>query len=120
MEKVFSKVEEIVGNLKEYINTRIESAKLSAAEKSSKLLANVIAGVVVGLVFFFFIIFAGVALSFGLGEWIGKTWVGFLIVAVLYLLIGMIAWGARGKLIRLPIMNALIQQFINDDSDEED
>ena len=119
MEKAFAKVEEMADNIKEYINTRMESVKLSAAEKSSKILANAIAGVIVAIVFFFFIIFAGIALSFGLGEWIGKTWAGFLIVAILYLLIGIIAWVARGRLIRLPIMNALIQQFTNDTDDEE-
>lgn len=120
MEKAFAKVEEMADNIKEYINTRMESVKLSAAEKSSKILANAIAGVIVAIVFFFFIIFAGIALSFGLGEWIGKTWAGFLIVAILYLLIGIIAWAARGRLIRLPIMNTLIQQFTNDNDDEED
>ena len=84
MEKAFAKVEEMAGNVKEYINTRMESVKLSAAEKSSGLIANAIAGLAVAVVFFFFIIFAGIALSFGLGEWIGKTWAGFLIVALLY------------------------------------
>jgi hypothetical protein len=119
MEKAFAKVEEMAETVKEYVNTRIESVKLNAAEKSSAVIANVAAGLVVAAVFFFFIVFAGIALAFGLGEWIGKTWAGFLIVAGLYLLLGILVWAARGKIIRLPVMNALIKQLFRDD-DEED
>ena len=119
MEKAFAKMEELADTLKEYVNARIGSVKLSIAEKSSVIAANVLAGMVVAVVFFFFIIFAGTALAFGLGEWIGKTWAGFLIVACLYLLIGIIVWTARERIIRLPIMNALIKQLFRND-DEED
>lgn len=119
MEKVFAKTEELAENIKEYVNARIESVKLSAAEKSSAVIANVIAGLVVAGVFFFFIVFAGMSVAFLLGEWIGKTWAGFLIVAGLYLLIGIVVWSAREKIIRLPVMNALIKQLFRDE-DEED
>ena len=120
MEKTFARVEELADTIKEYVNTRIESVKLSAAEKSSAVIANVLAGLIVALVFFFFIIFASIALSFGLGEWIGKTWAGFLIVAFLYLLAGIVVWAARGKIIRLPLMNALIRQLFSNEDDNED
>ncbi len=120
MEKTFARVEELADTIKEYVNTRIESVKLSAAEKTSAVVANILAGVFVALVFLFFFIFASVALSLGLGEWIGKTWAGFLVVAVLYLLIGIIVWAARGKIIRLPLMNAMIRQLSGNDEEEED
>jgi Fe2+ transport system protein B len=120
MEKTFDRVEELADTIKEYVNSRIESVKLSVAEKSSAVIANVVAGIIVALVFFFFIIFASIALSFGLGEWIGKTWAGFLIVAGLYLLLGIVVWAARGKIIRLPLMNAIIQQLFNKEEEDED
>jgi Fe2+ transport system protein B len=120
MEKTFARVEELADTIKEYVNTRIESVKLSAAEKTSAVMANVLAGIIVAVVFLFFIIFASIALSVGLGEWIGNTWAGFLIVAGLYLLMGIVVWVARGKLIRLPLMNALIRQLSGNDEDNED
>jgi Putative Actinobacterial Holin-X, holin superfamily III len=118
MESAFAKVEELAGNIKEYVNIRIESVKLSTAEKSSAVIANLIGGFIVAVVFLFFIIFTSTALAVGLGEWIGKTWLGFLIVGFLYLIAGIAVWMAREKIIRLPIMNALIQQlFTSDDED---
>ena len=119
MEKTFERVEELAGTIKEYINTRMDALKLGVAEKSSSVIANVLAGVIVFGVFILFIIFASIALSFGLGEWIGKTWAGFLIVAGLYLLAGIIVWSGRNKIIRLPIMNAMIRQLFSKEEEEE-
>ena len=119
MEKVYAKIEELADNVKEYVNTRVESAKLTVAEKTSSVIANLVAGLVVAVVFLFFIIFSSIALSFGLGEWMGKTWAGFLVVAGLYLLIGIVVWTARERIIRLPLMNALIRQLFPSE-DEED
>jgi protein-S-isoprenylcysteine O-methyltransferase Ste14 len=119
MEKIFSRAEELADTAKEYINSRIESAKLGVAEKSSAIIANLVAGAVALSVFFFFLLFAGFALSFALGEWLGKTWAGFLITALIYLLLGIITWSARTKLIRLPVMNAMIRQLFNKETEEE-
>jgi len=116
MEKAFTKVEELAGTIKEYITTRIESAKLHTAEKSAVIIANIIAGAIVSLVFLLFIILASIAL---LGSWIGKLWTGFLIMAVFYLLAAIIVWKTRVTLIRLPVLNALIKQLFMAD-DEED
>jgi hypothetical protein len=119
MEKTFAKVEELADTVKEFVNNRIESAKLTAAEKGSAVVAVLIAGLIVAVIFTFCIVFAGVALSLVLGEWIGKTWAGFLIVAGFYLLLGIIIWAARDKIIRLPIMNVLIKQLFREENEED-
>lgn len=119
MEKAFAKVEELADTVKDYVNTRIESAKLSIAEKSSAVIANIMAGFIVAGVFLLFFLFGSIALAFGLGEWLGKTWAGFLIVGILYLLTGVIVWFTRIKLIQLPLMNAFIKQLFSK-TDEED
>jgi hypothetical protein len=118
MEKTFAKVEELAGNIKEYINIRIDAVKLSAAEKIAALVSNLAAGSIAIFVFLLFLVFSGIALSFGLGEWIGKTWAGFLIVAFAYLLFGIIIWKLRRKIIQLPVMNALIEQLFKADDEK--
>jgi hypothetical protein len=122
MEKVFAKAEDLADSLKEYVNLRIASLKLTTAEKTSAVIANIIAGAVAVMVLVLFVLFASVALAIGLGTWLESMWAGFLIVAGLYLLMGMVVWAARGKLIRLPVMHAIIQQLFthNDDDDETD
>lgn len=120
MEKVFVQAEELVTAIREYADARIDEVKLITAEKTSGLLANLLAGLVVAIVFIFFIGFASIALALLLGAWTGKWWLGFLMVAGLYILAGLIAWIAREKLIRLPLMNGLIRQLFKREEDEED
>ena len=119
MEKVFSKVEELAGSVKDYVNTRMEAIKLDAAEKGSSIIANSVAGVVVAILFLFFLGLASIGLSIVLGEWIGRMWAGFVIVACVYFLIGIVVWAVRGRLIRLPVMNALIQQLFKHDEENK-
>jgi len=119
MEKVFTKIEDLAESVKEYVNLRVESVKLNAAEKSSAVIANAIAGIVVAVVIIFSMGLASVALSIVLGQWIGKLWAGFLVVACIYLLIGLVIWAAREKWIRLPVMNALIQQLFKEDEEDK-
>ncbi len=119
MEKAFEKAEELAGSIKEYLHTRIESLKLSTAEKISAVIANTAAAIIAAVVLLLFVIFAGVSLSLAVGDWTGRPWSGFLLMAFLFLLLAVIIWKARTKLIRLPVMNTLIKQLFDND-DEED
>jgi hypothetical protein len=119
MENLFSKAEDLAANLKEYVNTRIDSLKLNAAEKSSIIVANAVARLIVAILILFFLMLGSVALSLVLGIWIGKTWAGFLIVGGFYLLLSLIVWTARGKLIRMPVMNSMIQQLFKEDEEDK-
>jgi energy-coupling factor transporter transmembrane protein EcfT len=119
MEKALANIEDLAIAIKEYADCKIEAVKLNVAEKSSSVLANVIAAVVVAGIFFFFIIFGSVALAIGLGILLGKMWLGFLIVAFLYLLAGFVFWKARIKFIQFPLMNAFVSQLFTNEHEED-
>ena len=118
MEKTFAKVDELVVHVKAYMNNRIDMVKLNAAEKGSKMMANVITLVISLLVFGLCIVFAGFALAFAFGKLTGELYWGFLIVAGIYLLLGFFLWMLRGKLLRVPILNSLIKQIFKEEDEE--
>lgn len=120
MEKTFAKVEEMAGHVKEYVNNHISSAKISVAEKTSGILANIIAVAIVLTVFLFFIIFSSVALAFAFVKLTGEYYWGFLIVAGIYLLIGILVWALKEKLLRMPIMNSILQQLFKDEEEADE
>ena len=120
MEKTFAKVEEMAEHVKEYVNNHISSAKISVAEKTSGILANIIAVMVALTVFLFFIIFSSVALAFVFAKLTGEYYWGFLIVAGIYLLTGILVWSLKEKLLRMPIMNALLQQLFKDEEEADE
>jgi len=109
MNDTFEKIEGITEHVRDYIATRIEVVKLEIAEKTSLVMGNLIAGAVVALLFLFVIVFGSLAGAWALSDWIGKRYSGFLIVAGFYLLLAIIIWFARARLIRFPVMNAIIK-----------
>jgi hypothetical protein len=118
MEKLFSKAEDLASDIKEYVNLRIESLKLEAAEKSSSLIANGVARLAIIIFIFFFLLMSSVALALLLGAWTGRLWTGFLIMGGFYLLLSVIVWTTRTKLIRLPVMNSIIHQLFKEDHEK--
>lgn len=121
MEESNTGIQGLAEAVKEYVNVRVDAMKLSAAEKTSLIISNLVAGAVVALVFLFALVFGSMAGAMVLSGWIGKSWSGYLIVAGIYLLIGIITWTAKERIIRIPVMNNIIQQlFKHDMADEED
>lgn len=120
MEKIFSKTEELADNIKELVNVKLDSVKLSVAEKSSKLASNLIAGIIIAVAVTCFIIFFSVALAYFLASFLGNVWSGFLIVSGIYLLAAIIIRVLKEKIIRIPLMNSILSQLIKEEEDDEE
>lgn len=88
----------IVDNIKEYVQTRIELATLTAVDKATQLFVTL----VTNLAFIIFALLAFLFLSFGLALWIsalmGNFYSGFFIIAGFYLLIAIIVQTSKAKL----------------------
>jgi Putative Actinobacterial Holin-X, holin superfamily III len=87
-EKEKSKVEDLTDELKEYLNTRADLAVLKISDKLSDIVSTMISGIVMAVVFFFFLLFSSFAFSIWLGNILENNYLGFLCVAVIYLIIG--------------------------------
>ena len=118
MAQEFNNAESFVDQVKEYLNTRLSQLKLSFAEKTSKVVAIMIAAVVSALVFFLFLVLLSVAGAIAIGQWLNNYWLGFIIVAGIILLVGFVLWISKDGWLRKPIMNALIKAIF-DKEDEE-
>ena len=119
MENLFSKTEDLAATIKEYVNARIDSLKLNAAEKSSVIVANAVARIIVVVLLIFFLVLGSIALSLVVGIWLGQAWAGFLAVSFFYLLVAIIVWAAKGKLIRMPVMNSMIHQLFKEHEEDK-
>lgn len=117
MSETFEKVEGLTEHVKEYITTRVELAKLRFAEKTSLTIGNIVAAIIVAVLVLFMILFGSIAGAWALSDWIGKNYAGFLIVSGFYLFVAIIVWFARHKLIRYPVMNAIIKMLHKKEDD---
>ena len=113
MENKPTNVEELFHKLKEYADTRLDLFKLKGINKVSGFMSSFLTMIVLLLLFFavLFCITIGVALV--IGEWIGKVYCGFFIVAGIYLIIGLVLYAMRDKVIKTPVSNKLIKELFN-------
>lgn len=108
----FDKLEGITENLKDYVSTNYELIKLQATERTSVIGSGIISTLIItiiGLLFFFAL---SLGVSFYLSALIGDTYSGFLIVAGFYLLIALIWFIGRKKLIETPLREKIIQKLL--------
>jgi hypothetical protein len=119
MENIFAHLQQLTEEVKEYVNIRISLVKLNIAEVASGLVANTMATLITAVIFLFFLFFASTGLALFLSALIGNLYAGFLIVAGLYLVVGLIIWFSRDRLLRMPIMNAIIRQLFGQENKHE-
>ena len=119
MEKIFEKVEALVQHLKAYLSTSISVVKLKAADKTSKIAANLIAGVIVFFFLLFFISFASIGFVYLLARWTGEIFWGFFIVSAVYFFLAMLLWKTRERWLRIPILKVIIKQLFKEDTSDE-
>ena len=120
MDQDFNNAETFVEQVKEYMNIRLAQLKLSFAEKTSKVMAVMIAVVMSALVFFLFFVLICIGGAIAVGQWLENFWLGFVIVGGIVLIAGFVIWLSKDSLIRKPIMNALIKAMFDKEENEKD
>lgn len=117
----FNKVEHLVDHVRDYMHVRADEVRLGVADRSSAVIATLVAGALVTAVFFLCFVFIGIAVALLLGRTLNDLVVGFAIVAVLCMIIALFIWVSRRRLIRIPVMNAILHQLLlNNEKDEKD
>ena len=113
LQEEFKKVEELALHIKAYIQIEIELIKLLFAEKLSKILSNFLAIMLLIWLLLIGILFASLSLAFLIGERLGKMSTGFIIVSLIYLLLAVVIWYLRERIIRIPILNVILSQLFD-------
>lgn len=117
--EIASKIENFFEHIKDYTTTRIDLLKLQISEKTANIIASVVTGIIIFFLSFFILLFGSVALALGISSNIGVAYSGFLIVALLYLVIAIFIWILKDRWIKAGIFNALIRNFLKEDKHHE-
>lgn len=94
----FFKVDTLITNLTGYLETRVELLKIEVKEDLSKGLAQAVLYLFIAFILAVFVIFVSIALALLLGERLGNA-AGFSIIALVYLVLGVILWYTRDRMI---------------------
>lgn len=113
------KIESLIDEGKQYLQTRLDQLKLSAADKSARLLSLAVSVFLTAGVFFLFFVLLAVSAALFVGDWLGSRGLGFLFISFLSLLLAVWVWSRREKWIRRPIRNALLRILFDEEKKHE-
>lgn len=115
-------IETIWNSLKEdateLINTRVQLLKLEVYEKTSKVASTLIFGVIAVNLIFFSLLFAFIALGYLFGEWLNSLAAGFGLVVAIYLILSLILFLLRKKIIN-GLENLILKELYFEEKEEK-
>lgn len=113
-----STVEQLFQDIKAYIAAQRSLALTVISKKGADAFFIIITAGLLFSIGWFFIMFLSFALAYALGNWIGYISLGFLIVAVLYFIIGLITWMNKDRWIKTPLLK-LFFKLSSADKDQD-
>ncbi|MGZ5244305.1 MAG: phage holin family protein [Bacteroidia bacterium] len=113
-----SRLAEIPGHVKDFAKTKLAYYKLSAIEGGAAAASGAVLGISLFFLGLFFFIFISIAAAIGLGYLVDNMALGFLFVALIYLLLAVLIFVMRDRLITNPITTGLINALANDNNDD--
>jgi Zn-dependent protease with chaperone function len=113
MESKPTNVEDLFQKVKDYADVRLNLFKLKSINKLSGFMSSFVAIFILVILFTVILICLTIGFALLLGEWIGHVYWGFFIIGFIYLIIGLIFYLMRDKLIKTKVSDELIKQMIN-------
>ena len=101
--------------LKDYISLRLQITQLKYSSKTSLVTSSVLTYMLISMVVFFFVLVLTIGIALWMGNLLGEWYLGFLIMAGIYLLIGLVIFTFRNRWIRIPLNNLIIKEIFDED-----
>jgi hypothetical protein len=117
--KISDNVSLLTENVKDYVNLRIDLAKLILTEKIAKLASFFLIAVIFFILAMFLLLFLSLAFVFWFGDEIGPAWLGTLIITAVYILGGVLIYVRRHQFFINPLVSHLTK-ILMEEKDEND
>lgn len=105
--------------LQDYLEGHLSYAKLIGTEKLAQLTAWLFSRLIFVVIAALTLLFLSTGLAYGLGQWLGATYVGFLIVGGGFALLFLILLLLHHALLRQPIMDSVVRLMFHDEPLED-
>ena len=112
MENKPPNVEELFQKIRDYADVRLDLLKLKSINKISGFMSAIVTMIIVVILLSAVLLCITIGLGLLIGEYVGNAY-GFFIVAGIYLIIGLVLYSMRGKLIKTKVSNKLIKELID-------
>lgn len=112
METPANLIESLFERFETYSKTTFELTKLKLLEKAISIATSLLSRMIVISMISMFALTISIGIALMLGEFLGKTYYGFFIVAAFYLVVGLVMHFFLPKWIKKPVSRFIIEQAI--------
>lgn len=114
-DKNVENIAQLIAELREYVELRIRDLQLSSVQKLSRLFSALILGAVLALLMAIVVIFLSFTLATALAPVVGGEAMGYLVIALLYLVLAVVLYTNRRRWILEPIVRLVASIFLDDE-----
>ncbi len=101
-------IESLIEKVEEYGKTTIELTKLKLLQSTTTIVTALLARLSVFFLITLFVLVLSIGIALLLGEMLGKSYYGFFVVSVLYLIAGIVCHFFLHKWIKSPVSDLII------------
>jgi uncharacterized membrane protein YqjE len=109
--KELDRVEKLAVHVIQCAEARFDLAAINIQDKTAEILASIASLAVLGILLIFVILLLSIGIALYISHSLQSTFIGFLYVAFFYLVLAVFFYFTRKRLIKLPIINALIKKI---------
>ena len=117
--RISDNISQLSENVRDYVNLRIDLAKLTLTEKIARLASFFLIAVIFFILAMFLLLFLSMAFVFWFGNDIGPAWLGALIITAVYILGGVLIFVKRHQFFINPLVTHL-SKILMEDKDENE
>jgi hypothetical protein len=106
-----SKMDKLIGHVIECAETRFDLVAIDIQDKVSEILASMASIALVAMLLGFVVLLVSIGAAMYLSEYFESAFIGFILLAAFYLVVAVIVWVARARLVKLPVINAVLKKI---------
>ncbi|MBI2721250.1 MAG: phage holin family protein [Bacteroidetes bacterium] len=105
-------------NVEDYIETKIDIIKLKAIDKTGGAISGAIVGAASGILGLFILLFLSLSAAYAISSATEMPFLGFLCVAVFYIILVILLNVLKEKMVTMPIINSMLAKFYKPKEEE--
>ncbi len=113
MENTVTTIEKLIKKSEIYAKTTLELCKYEAVYKSADIFSNLAVKMAISIVVIVFLLFINIGLALCVGQYLGETYYGFFVVALVYLCLAFLLYIFREEWVKTPVSNFIINKMKN-------
>lgn len=113
-DEIKEQTEEFQENAKKYVDSTLEYYKLWGFKVAMQSTTMIVKFVLMGLCLLVMLFFISIAGALALGEWMHSYALGFLSVAGIYLILALLIYRIKNKIVEGPLLERFSEIFFND------